>query len=487
MHHCAIHILYVVTIMTQYLSRNSFTLRVATTTRRSFAYFSNKDTKQVFNSALEALAYKYLVKNANVVPGTKILLCVSGGVDSMAMLHLLANVRHMFTPNLELEVVTFNHKLRPESDEEVEFVKSVATHYGIPTQYRILDESLRVEKGLQAVARQWRRKECLKIISSYQDTAPDNDIELNDFSLKIVAPPPTACIATAHHADDMVETMLLKFIRGVHMSHFTAMSTRSDCGRFLKPLLFVSKSKIMEYMSLNKFEWREDSSNLSRKYKRNEIRLDLIPLMEKLAGGESALKKRLNQLSSQSADLERWIDVEASRLLDEMVHYRSYTNEDGVVHSAIIRHITQRGKYFHTSNLVKMEIFDRVCQNLTAKHLGMFDAERTAGDALYGGNNNNNNNNDDEKKGCFLTHDVLSKMCDLSSQKLASVQMKCIQINDNIDFTRSGDSIKVVRYPNGRYKTRHEIIKRDNTNSFILNEVNFVYPSVGSNSLHSFY
>ena len=468
------------------LSRNSFKLCGVKSLRRSFAYFNNKDAKQSFNFALERQAYKFLVKDADIVPGTKILLCVSGGIDSMAMLHLLAKVRHMFTPNLELEVVTFNHKVRPESDEEVEFVKSVASQYGILTQHRILDESLRVEKGFQAIARQWRRKECLRILSSYQDTTrsttADKKVELYESTSKDLSaqssPPAVACIATAHHADDMVETMLLKFIRGVHMSHFTAMSARSEDKRFLKPLLFMKKSQIKEYMDINKFEWREDSSNLSRKYKRNEIRLDLIPLMEKLAGGETALKKRLNQLSSQSADLNKWIDIEAQELLPEIVHYRSYTTEEGVVHSAIVRHITPKGRYFHTSNLVKMEIFDIICQNLTAKHLGVYDTERST-DALYG--------EDDEKKGCFLSHEILTKLCEISSQSLNGVNMKSIHVNDHIEFMRSGDSIKIVRYPTSRNVSRYEknvahgAAQRDddkNSCCFVLNEVNFIHPSV---------
>lgn len=471
MRNYTVNSLYIVITMALLLSRNSFKLRGIKLQRRSFAYFNNKDAKQNFNFTLERQAYRFLVKDADIVPGTKILLCVSGGIDSMAMLHLLAKVRHMFTPNLELEVVTFNHKVRPESDEEVEFVKSVASNYGILTQHRILDESLRVEKGFQAIARQWRRKECLRILSSYQDTAPTS----NDSSH---SPPAVACIATAHHADDMVETMLLKFIRGVHMSHFTAMSARSDDSRFLKPLLFMKKSQIKEYMDINQFEWREDSSNLSRKYKRNEIRLDLIPLMEKLAGGETALKKRLSQLSSQSADLNKWIDMEAQQLLPDIVHYRSYATDEGVVHSAIIRHVTPKGKYFHTSNLVKMEIFDRICQNLTAKHLGVFETERSA-EALYG--------EDDEKKGCFLSHEILTNLCEMSSQSLTGINMKSVHVNDHIDFSRSGDSIKIVRYPTSRNVSRYEkIAHRDEKNScgFILNEVNFIHPSV-SISCHS--
>ena len=69
------------------------------------------------------------------------------------------------------------------------------------------------------------------------------------------------------------------------------MLPRSECNRVIHPLLSVTKSQLQEYMVENKFDWREDSSNLSRKYKRNVVRLDLLPVMDQIAGGPGPLKK----------------------------------------------------------------------------------------------------------------------------------------------------------------------------------------------------
>lgn len=69
------------------------------------------------------------------------------------------------------------------------------------------------------------------------------------------------------------------------------MLPRSDCDRIIHPLLSVSKLQLQEYMKAGNFEWREDSSNLERKYKRNIVRLDLLPIMDQLAGGAVPLKR----------------------------------------------------------------------------------------------------------------------------------------------------------------------------------------------------
>ena len=95
------------------------------------------------------------------------------------------------------------------------------------------------------------------------------------------------------------------------------MSARSDCGRVIHPLLPLSKEQIEAYMTNNKWTWYEDSSNSERKYKRNMVRLDVIPAMEKITGGSLALRKRFDALAEQSAELERWIDRETTTYLSQ--------------------------------------------------------------------------------------------------------------------------------------------------------------------------
>lgn len=79
---------------------------------------------------------------------------------------------------------------------------------------------------------------------------------------------------------------------------------------FFRPMLSLRKSELVEYLTCQGLDWREDASNLSRKYQRNRVRLDLVPLMEGLTGGPGALATRLNNLVQQSADVKSWLDTE---------------------------------------------------------------------------------------------------------------------------------------------------------------------------------
>jgi tRNA(Ile)-lysidine synthase len=80
------------------------------------------------------------------------------------------------------------------------------------------------------------------------------------------------------------------------------MKPRSD--KFVKPMLSITKNDIYEYMRSNHFEWREDSSNQETKYKRNKVRIELVPILESLSGGNSALYSRLESISEQSYEVK---------------------------------------------------------------------------------------------------------------------------------------------------------------------------------------
>ncbi len=83
-------------------------------------------------------------------------------------------------------------------------------------------------------------------------------------------------------------------------------------GPFMKPVLHLPKAQLVQYLQHRGLDWREDSSNQKRVYQRNRVRLDLMPLLADLAGGQDALSNRLTDLARQSADLREWIDAEVS-------------------------------------------------------------------------------------------------------------------------------------------------------------------------------
>ena len=130
-----------------------------------------------------------------------------------------------------------------------------------------------------------------------------------------------AFIVTAHQSDDQLETSLLKLLRGAHISRLYPMLKCS--GPFLKPLLDVSKEDLVKYMNDRELEWYEDSSNTKSIYKRNAVRLDLIPLMAELAGGNSALKRRFQSLGEQSLDIREMLQEKTDEFIANDVDFFS--------------------------------------------------------------------------------------------------------------------------------------------------------------------
>jgi hypothetical protein len=99
----------------------------------------------------------------------------------------------------------------------------------------------------------------------------------------------------------------------------------SSIGYFVKPMLQIRKCHIMNYLTSNSLEWREDDSNNSSKYKRNKIRNELIPLLSEIAGGDAALQKRILNLEEQSRDISHYLSKRAQDYLESMPINSTFT------------------------------------------------------------------------------------------------------------------------------------------------------------------
>lgn len=110
-------------------------------------------------------------------------------------------------------------------------------------------------------------------------------------------------IFTAHHADDSDETLLLKLLRGAHLSNLSGMNpitVKSQSIAYARPLLHTRKQDIIQFLTKFGFAWREDESNSSPKYLRNRVRNELLPLIHDIVGGEEIFQKRLENMEEQS-------------------------------------------------------------------------------------------------------------------------------------------------------------------------------------------
>lgn len=187
----------------------------------------------------------------------KILLTVSGGIDSVVLCDLF------HTANLSFAIAHCNFQLRAtESDGDEQFVKELATKYKVPFHHIRFDTDAYVKKNkvsVQVAARELRYEWFEKIRIEHQYTY----------------------IATAHHQGDVIETFFINLIRGTGISGLRSIVPKQ--GKIIRPLLFATKKDILTYAEKNKIAYHEDSSNASDKYLRNKIRHHLIPVLNELS------------------------------------------------------------------------------------------------------------------------------------------------------------------------------------------------------------
>ena len=181
----------------------------------------------------------------NVKPG-KYVLAVSGGVDSMALLDMLAH-----QPGVEVVVAHFDHGIRPDSDEDRQLVAAAATRYGLPF---VFAQGNLGPDASEATARAARYA----------------------FLRQARAEQGADAIITAHHQDDMLETALINMLRGTGPRGLSSLNSTTE---IVRPLLLVPKSQLREYAAARNLPWREDSTNLSDRYLRNYLRRHIVPRM----------------------------------------------------------------------------------------------------------------------------------------------------------------------------------------------------------------
>ncbi len=199
---------------------------------------------------------KYIKDNSLATHSDKILLTVSGGVDSMVMLRLFAECGY------DIGVAHCNFQLRGrESDEDEVLVADAAARLGVPCynkRFATAQEMERTGESMEMAARRLRYDWFAELSEQYGYTV----------------------VAIAHQADDSIETFFINLLRGTGLRGLTGISMTR--GRIIRPLLFASRKDIADYAVANGIVFREDSSNRSTKYLRNKIRLGLVPRIREI-------------------------------------------------------------------------------------------------------------------------------------------------------------------------------------------------------------
>ncbi|MES2811514.1 MAG: tRNA lysidine(34) synthetase TilS [Bacteroidota bacterium] len=198
----------------------------------------------------------HLDANLSFLKGKKLLLAVSGGLDSMVLVDLFQRLKY------PIGIAHCNFQLRDvESFGDQEFVKTYADTHKIPVYSTLFDTKSYASDyklSTQVAARELRYNWFYDLLAN----------EGYDFLL------------SAHHADDNLETFLINLSRGTGLEGLTGIPEQNE--QIIRPLLVFSRVEIESYAKENNIQWREDSSNASDKYLRNKIRHDVIPLLKEL-------------------------------------------------------------------------------------------------------------------------------------------------------------------------------------------------------------
>lgn len=222
--------------------------------------------------------------------GRRVLVAVSGGRDSCVLLDLFRGAARAFA--LELVVGHVHHGLRGrEADLDADHVESLARAAALPFHRLPVDPEAarrggpsRVRPTLEEAARDLRRA----ALSRLADETG------------------SAVIATAHHAGDQAETLLLRLLRGTGPDGLAGMAPRSADGRWCKPLLAAAPDAIADWAARRALVWREDGSNRDRRFARNRLRLDVLP--DLVARFNPQLLRTLGDLAEATRTDRRWIE-----------------------------------------------------------------------------------------------------------------------------------------------------------------------------------
>ena len=190
-------------------------------------------------------------------PGDKVIVALSGGPDSMALLHILKRLG--LEAGFEIVAAHINHGLRSEAEPEQQFVEEQCQSLHIPCYTAVID--------VRDLARQAK--------TSLEDAGRQARYGFLNTLLKDLG---AQSIATAHHQDDQAETVLLHLLRGAGLQGLRGIMPRN--GNLIRPLLQLSKAVLLSYLHEHKIDFCLDQSNQDQSFVRNRIRHQLIPLLQ---------------------------------------------------------------------------------------------------------------------------------------------------------------------------------------------------------------
>jgi tRNA(Ile)-lysidine synthase len=219
-----------------------------------------------------------------------LLAAVSGGMDSVLMVHLLQSSGYKFA------IAHCNFKLRgTEADADQQFCKQLAQQLNVPfhtvnfdTQYHATANKISIQMAARELRYQWFEQ----LRQQFNYTA----------------------IALAHHQNDTIETILLNLVRGTGIAGLHGILPKN--GRLVRPMLFLSRQEIASLVRANGYQYVEDSSNASSKYARNKLRHEVIPKLQEL---NPSLEKTFESNLKHFRELETLLELRLAEIKETLL------------------------------------------------------------------------------------------------------------------------------------------------------------------------
>lgn len=223
----------------------------------------------------EQKVLRFIKENNLIVESDRILIAISGGPDSVFLLHFLNKFRRKY--KIDIAAVHINHLLRGKDSQRDElFCKAICDELSIPFFFHRVNVKKYAELNkfsLEVAGRKIRYQYFEKLLNRIDYTK----------------------VVTAHNSDDNLETVLLNLVKGTGIKGVAGIPVKRD--KIIRPVLCLSKQEILDYLEENKFEYRVDLSNYSDEFERNYLRNNVIPLVQKNLNPsvkESVLNSSLN-------------------------------------------------------------------------------------------------------------------------------------------------------------------------------------------------
>jgi tRNA(Ile)-lysidine synthase len=299
--------------------------------------------------------------------GDRVGVAVSGGIDSVALLRLLLELRSEI--GIVVSVVHFDHQLRgAESDADLEFVARLAREHGVEFYLESGDVAAYATEehvSVEAAAREMRYGFFRRLLGSGEDGGPQGLKPASSAAPKgttevVPFPNPAAAsrltvIATGHTLDDQAETVLMRVIRGTGLRGVGGIYPRvlvededaEACGEIIRPLLAFRRRELEQYLKEIKQAWREDSTNADDKFTRNRVRQQVLPLLEREFN--PAVAENLAELAEIARGEEDYWENEVSGWLGTVVQWSEPEWSRGLAAGGSLVQIQLGGAELHAS------------------------------------------------------------------------------------------------------------------------------------------